>query len=165
MLTPRDLAARAAGQSFASEAEVNGWLASQGITDPTERLSYKIQLMAQGGLASDQHHAPGTLATDLNRHTPETAPLSPELQALFRRARLEPGRAYSQTEVEDLLTTCGMGPTERIAVKAELTERGWLRASGSRHVKAGWDLSAKAAPRGQVLTDRAGQPLVLRSRP
>jgi hypothetical protein len=55
-----------------------------------------------------------------------------------------------------------------MAVKAELGERGMLRAAAAKHVKAAWerDMSAKAErPRGRVLTDRQGQPLVLRSQP
>lgn len=168
MLTPRDLAARAVGHRFANEAAINRWLADQGITDPTERLSYKLELMAQGALATDQTHAPGTLATDLSRHTPETAPLGPEVARLFRRAGLEPGRSYSPSEVDAALQQCDMDTTSRIAVKAELMDKGWLKAAGTRHVTAAWarDMTAAAErPQSRVLTDRQGRPLVLRSRP
>jgi len=172
MLTPRDIAKWGRDLSGRSDAAVDAALQSLHC-DSTERAAVRIEIDAcraetriSASLATDQNYPPGTLATDVSRHTPEMAPLSPELRALFRKAQLETtGRSYSQMEVEDLLTKCQMGPTERIAVKAEMLERGWLRAATARHVRASWDLQASAErPRGQVLRDpRTGQPAVLRS--
>src|SRR2546426_2709037 len=120
MTTPRDLAARAAGHRFGSEADMNQWLAQQGISDPTERLSYKIELMANGALATDQSYPPGTLATDVARHTPETAPLGPEMRTLFRRAGLDPARSYASGELNDLLDRAGLDAESRMAIKVQL---------------------------------------------
>jgi hypothetical protein len=167
-MTPRrihELAACAVGRPR-SEAELNRWLQAQGITDPETRMAVKHQMMAQG-LATDEQPPLGTLRTDLSRHTPETAPMGAEVARLFRRANLEPGRAYSTSEVEDALARCTMGIEDRLAVKAEMGFRGWLRAAGARPaMSAGRDMSASAErPRGKVLLDKSGKPAVLRSQP
>jgi len=172
-MTPRDIAKWGRDLSGRSDAQVDAALQSLHC-DPTERAAVRIEIEAcraerrisATGLATDQTITPGHMATDTSV-TPDTVPLSPEMRVLFRKAGLDLGQSYSQIQVDDLLTKCGMGPTERMAVKAELGERAMLRAAAAKHVRASWDrdISAKAEPRGQILKDRQGRPVVLRSQP
>lgn len=144
--------------------------------DPETKIAVRHQIQAQAverrmsaqGLATDQGLTFGELATDRHQHQPETPPLGAEMRALYRKARLDPSRAYSQAEVDQALADSGLDVTSRIALKTELAMRQQVRASGVRQVQAGRDLRAAAErprPTGQVLRDPDGRPRVLRSHP
>jgi hypothetical protein len=60
--------------------------------------------------------------------------------------------------LERLLDQRGVGSvTARTCVRAELQQKGWLRGSGSRTLRA-------AAAKGTLLVDSRGEPVTLKSR-
>jgi hypothetical protein len=128
------------------------------VRDPAERISLKLELQAAGELETNEPLTVGELATDRGRHTPETPALSPEMRALFRKARLDPARTYSEGEVDQALADAALDVTSRIAVRTELALR--------RQVHAAWDLQAAAEPsrpRGKILMAAGRRPSIFSS--
>jgi hypothetical protein len=92
---------------------VEVFLDARHITDPQTRIAAKIELQAQG------------LATDRPTQPPAYIPrLMPELETLMRKAGIEPGRRYTERQVDALLQAAGLDVTDKVAIKTELLGRG-----------------------------------------
>jgi hypothetical protein len=119
------LMASAQGFHFRNEAQVNAWLDRQEVRDPTLRIAFK-HLAAAGALATDQERRMG-LVTDLPTRPPAAqSRLMPELESLMRRAGIEPGRRYTERQIDALLRDAGLSTEQKIGIKTEMLSRQWL---------------------------------------
>jgi hypothetical protein len=172
-MTPRDVSRLAQDLATCPERTIEAALQARHL-DPAERAAVKIEIdacraekrISASGLATDQTLAPGHMHTDTTAPR-DMAPLGPEMRALFRKARIDPSRSYSQAELNDALDRSELDPASRIAIKVQMAEMGQQRASRAT-VQATRDMSARAErPRGsKILLDPVTrQPAVLRSQP
>jgi hypothetical protein len=115
--------------------ELEARMAAQGL-DPQTRIAVKVEAAERGLLATVPRYP--NEAARLLEHLGISGPVSLEV-------------------IERTMDQQGYGPTAKAVVKAELQQRGWLRAAGSR--------TMRAAATGTRLVDRRGQPVTLRSLP
>jgi hypothetical protein len=161
----KDLAASAANKRLRSERDINRWLQEQGISDPETRIGLKVQLMAQGALATDQAGPYGRLATEDVAYRPGLSEMDRLLVKLG--TDLSSYQGLTERELDDKLTTAGItDPERRIAIKHELVTRR-LIPQPRPTLRATRNMTAAAErPQGKVLLDpRTGQPAVLQSQP
>jgi hypothetical protein len=159
----KDLMASAAVRRFSTEQDLDRWLDEHRITDPELRIAVKLQLQAAGrwqpegrrmsavGLATDQVRDAG-LATDRARYAPPTPPVTPAMATWLRKAGLSLDLSYTDDQVTQALTRAGLDTLARMSVKAELYDRGLIRA-------------ASAAPRGTLQAARDMRAQAERPRP
>jgi hypothetical protein len=109
------LLASAKARCFQSEADVDRYLQAMEVRDVQTRIAFKHSLQARG-----------ELATDLPTQPPAAiSRMMPEIESLMRKAGLEPGRRYTERQVDVLLKDVGLSPEARISIKTELMGRDW----------------------------------------
>jgi hypothetical protein len=119
----RDVMAAAKTKHFTDEASLDRWLDAQPV-DATVRIGLKHFLQATGELATDRHVPPGAMATD----TDHAAAPATYVDRLLTRAGLQPGRRYTEAEVDRHLQEAAITDVEsRVACKTRLAERAQLR--------------------------------------
>lgn len=103
---------------------MDAFLADKRLT-VEEQIAAKLELQAQGHLATDQDEEPrGRLATD----RAVRAPAGNHLQRLMDRAGIRPLATYDERDIDALLKAAGIEDIEtRIAVKTQLRQQAQLR--------------------------------------
>lgn len=165
-----ELLASSQGRRFRSEAEMSAYLDAEQITDPTDRIAFKLSMQAAGELGTDATVAMGSLATDRPvSYASPVEPLSKEMATWMRRAGLDPAGAYSNDDVTTAFLGSGLSIEEKIAVRHHLASTGRLRAGASTiqptprpGMSATRDLSAASAPRRVLRDPQTGQVATLK---
>jgi hypothetical protein len=170
-LTPRQVTTLAHDLAGRSETAITEALQARHLS-PEEKIAVRHQMQAQAvdrrisaSLATDRALTIGRMATDTVAYPPGMSEIDRLLTKLG--ADLSGYRRLTERELDAKLTEAGItDPTERIAIKTELISRK-LIPQPRPTLQAGRDLRAAAAPRpkGQILRDATGTPLVLRLGP
>ena len=123
-------------ESAYTEVELGKLLDQAGITDTVQRLSIKVEAQARGLLATAPRDARA-------------------VERLLENLGVD--GPVDQYALELDMDRAGYGVTAKNVVKAELQQRGWLKSSGSRSMRA-------SAAIGTRLVDARGHSITLKSR-